>query len=159
LPEKTKLYFGIHIEGGFVIEGETMALTLTAVQQVGVSVSAVDAKGNPAQVEDVVFSSSDEAVLLVKPDTSDPHKATAVAVAVGTAQVKVQADADIGEGVTNLTGLLDIEVVAAEAVSLGMTAGTPEDQPAEGEVPMFPGDLRPGVENPIVDPPRPKGRK
>jgi hypothetical protein len=130
LPEKPEIRFAIHIEGGFLIKGDDMALTLTAVQQVGVSVSAVDAKGNPAPVENVQFSSSDEAILTVTVDPTDPTKATAVAVGTtGTAQVKVQADADIGEGIKNLTGLLDVEVVAAEAVSLGIAAGTPEDQP------------------------------
>jgi hypothetical protein len=117
-----------------------MALTLTAVQRVSVEVSAVDAKGNPAEVEEVIFSSSDEAILIVEQDSTDMTKAWATAVGpTGTAQVKVTADADIGEGTKNLTGLLDVEVVAAEAASLGLTAGTPEEAPVvnplEGESP------------------------
>jgi hypothetical protein len=129
LPDVPKLRFALFMEEGYIVKGEGMALTLTAVQQVKVSVSAVDAKGNPAEVEDVAFSSSDESVLTVTAEADDPTQGLAVAVAIGTAQVKVTADADIGEGVKTLTGLLDVEVVAAEAVSLSVAAGTPEDQP------------------------------
>jgi hypothetical protein len=150
LPEKPELRFAIHIEGGFVIKGEDMALTLTAVQQVEVAVSAVDAKGNPAPVEDVEFSSSDESIVTVTPDPTDPNFATAVAVGTpGIAQVKVVADADIGDGTKTLAGLLDIEVVAAEAVSLGVSAGTPVDQPTT----PLPGGPHP--EHPIALPGEP----
>ena len=110
-----------------------MALTLTSVQQAALSISAVDAKGNPAPVENVVYTGSDPNILVVRADPADETKATVLARTVGTAQVTVKADADIGEGEKELMGLLDVEVVAAEAVALSITAGTPEDQPAPGE--------------------------
>ena len=106
-----------------------MALTLSSVQQAALSISAVDAKGNPAPVENVVYQGSDPAIAVVITDPNDATKAVVAARAVGTAQVTVKADADIGEGEKELMGLLDVEVVAAEAVALSITAGTPEDQP------------------------------
>jgi hypothetical protein len=124
-----KLVFAFHLEGGFVVEGEQMALTLTSVQKAGLSVSAVDAKGNPAAVESVVYETSDPAIVTVTADATDQTLATILAVGpLGNVQITVTADADIGEGVTALTGLLDVIVVAAEAVALSIAPGVPENQ-------------------------------
>jgi hypothetical protein len=106
----------------------------------------VDAKGNPAPVENVVFEGSDPNIILVRTDETDQTKATVLARTVGTAQVTVTADADIGEGEKELMGLLDVQVVAAEAVALSITAGTPEDQPA---VPPATIEEPPHIEHPI----------
>jgi hypothetical protein len=129
LPEQPKLKFAILIEDGFVVEGDHLVLTLTSVQKCSMSVSAVDAKGNPAEVENVTFTASDPAILTIEPDATDATKATVLAAGpLGNAQVVVAADADIGEGTKPLQGILDVIVVAAEAVSLSVATGTPEDQ-------------------------------
>ena len=47
----------------------------------------------------------------------------------GAAQVNVTADAQIGEGVTEITGVLDVEVKAGQAVALNIAAGAPEEKP------------------------------
>jgi hypothetical protein len=131
LPEKPELRFTLLVEGGFEIKGEKMALTMTAVQQCGLSVAAVDAKGNPAQVEGVTFTSSDPAILTVEVDPGDETIAVVKAMGpTGNGQVTVTADADLGEGIKHLTGILDVTIMAAEAVSLSVAAGVPEDQPA-----------------------------
>lgn len=41
----------------------------------------------------------------------------------------MSADADLGEGVTTVTGTLDVEVIASEAASLNVSVGTPTDRP------------------------------
>jgi hypothetical protein len=139
----------LSLEGGYVVQGgDLMALTLTSVQQAALSISAVDAKGNLAPVENVVFQGSDPNIIVVRADPADQTKATVLARTVGTAQVTVTADADIGEGEKELMGLLDVEVVAAEAVALSITAGTPEEQPAGG-VPPTTITEPPHVEHPI----------
>ena len=46
-----------------------------------------------------------------------------------TKQVNVKADADLGEGVTEIIGTLDVEVQAGAAVSMTVNAGTPTEQP------------------------------
>jgi hypothetical protein len=104
------------------------SLLLTAVQKVSLSISPVDAAGNSAPVEDVSWSSSDESILTVTPSEDGLSCVAETTGKLGVAQVVVKADARIGEDVNDLTGALDIEVVAAEAVSLGIAAGVPESR-------------------------------
>ena len=102
------------------------AFVLTDVQKVSLAIAPVDAAGNAAPVETVVWSSTDETVLTVVA-AEDGLSAVATAVGkLGTAQVKVDADAQLGEGVVTLTGLQDFEVVASQAVALGVVVGAPE---------------------------------
>ena len=106
-----------------------MALILTDVQKVELSISPTSAAGNPAPVDGApVWTSSDDTVLTV---TASEDGLSAVAVTtgkLGKAQVNVTADADMGEGVKAITGVLDIEVKVSEAVSLAVTSGTPTDK-------------------------------
>lgn len=106
-----------------------MALILTDVQKVELSINPTSAAGNPAPVDGApVWTSSDETVLTV---TASEDGLSAVAVTtgkLGKAQVNVSADADMGEGVKTITGVLDVEVRVSEAVSLAVTAGTPTDK-------------------------------
>ncbi len=107
-------------------------LQLTNTQQCPIAVSGVDKKGNPAELDSVIFTSSDPSVATVEPDPSDPgnqNKALVKAVAAGTAQINVTADADLGDGTTELTGTLDLTVVAGQAVGFEIKTGTPEEQP------------------------------
>ena len=43
----------------------------------------------------------------------------------------IDLNADLGEGVRTIGGVLDVEVLAAEAVSLLVVAGAPEVKPVE----------------------------
>jgi len=108
-------------------EPTTMEI-LTKVQQVALSVAFLDAEGDPAPVDgDPVWSVANSTIGHLDVDPSDAMKATFVADMVGTTQVNVQADADLGDGVKTITGLLDIQVLAAEAVTVAISAGTPTD--------------------------------
>ena len=104
-----------------------MALILTDLQKVSLSVSFTSAAGNAAPVDGVpVWSSSDELIVSV---TASEDGLSAVATTVGPiglAQVSVTADADMGEGFKPITGLLDVSVIASEAAFAGLTAGVPE---------------------------------
>jgi hypothetical protein len=107
-----------------------MALTLTTVQEADLSVAGADARGNPAELENIIFDVSDETVITLAEDEDDTSKVTVIAVGVGTAQVTVTADAALGDDETReLTGTLDVTVKAAEAVTLAISAGIPRDQP------------------------------
>lgn len=123
---KPRARVGVRL-GGFVVnfQGDFM-FTLPDDKSVGVTISYVDAKGNPAKVEGVpVWSSSDPAVLAVVA-AEDGMSATVTPVGpLGTAQIKVEADADLGEGVAPLITLGDVEVVAGTAVSGVLTFGSP----------------------------------
>ena len=105
-----------------------MALILTDEQKVGLTVSFTTAAGNAATVDGVpTWVSSDETILTVADIGADGMSCSILTVGpVGTAQVSVTADADMGEGTRQITGLLDIEVRAAEAVSANIAAGEPE---------------------------------
>jgi hypothetical protein len=104
-------------------------IVITATQQVALSISVADRRGNPARVDGTpAWSTSDATILTVEP-AADGMSAVAKAVgAVGTAQVNVTADADLGEGITPLAGVLDVEVLAGQAVAVNIAAGTPEEQ-------------------------------
>lgn len=104
-------------------------LVLTDVQKVSLSISPVSAAGNPASIDGVpTWSTSDDTVLTLEV-AEDGLSAVALTTGkLGTAQVSVVADADLGEGVKELTGVLDVEVKASEAVSLELNAGTPENK-------------------------------
>jgi hypothetical protein len=104
-------------------------LQLTDTQQVPVQIAGADKKGAPAPVQNPTFTSSDPNVATVTQDTTDPTKATVVAGLPGTCQIQVSADADLGDGVTTISGVLDITVVAGQAASIAVTAGTPVEQP------------------------------
>lgn len=107
-----------------------MATILTDVQQVSCSLDPRNAKGNPAPLDGVPqWASSNPAVATVEP-AADGLSALVKAVSVGTAQISCVADADLDVGeLREITGILDIEVKPSEAVTLGITAGTPETQP------------------------------
>lgn len=106
-----------------------MATQLTDTQQVGIQVAGADKKGFPAAIETITFTSSDETVITVTQDSTDPSKATAKAGNPGNAQVQISADSKIGEGENVLTGAVDFVVVAGEANQLVASVGTPEEQP------------------------------
>lgn len=103
-------------------------MQLTDVQKVTASIAATDAKGNPAEVADVVWSSSDESILSVVADAADPSKAIVTAVGpLGHAQVLVTADADLGDGVTAINAIGEVDVMGSSATTLGVNFGEPEN--------------------------------
>lgn len=104
-----------------------MALVLTDEQKVSLSLSPKTAAGNPAALDGApVWSVSDPSVLELAV-AEDGLSAVVSAKGLGAAQVSVVADADLDAGeVRELSGVLDILVVAAEAATLGVSAGVPE---------------------------------
>jgi hypothetical protein len=102
---------------------------LTDSQKVELTIAPVTAAGNPAPVDGVPeWGSSDETVLTVEP-AADGMTCEAITTGkLGSAQVNVSADVEMDDGVTMLTGTLAIDVLAGQAVSLGVTAGTPEER-------------------------------
>jgi len=103
-------------------------LILTDEQKCQVSVAFKTAKGNPAPVDGVpVWASSNEAAVVVVPAADGLSAEIQTPGGLGTAQVSVKADADLGEGVIEIIGLLDVEVKTAGASIVEITPGTPEN--------------------------------
>jgi len=122
-----KLEITAFLEDGTILNGVTQ-MDLRDDQQVALTIQPVDKKGKPALVDGVpVWAGSDDTVITVTA-ASDGMSAVVVGVAPGTARVVVTADADLGSGVTDLTGTLDFNVTGGSAVTLNITAGTPTDQ-------------------------------
>ena len=106
-----------------------MSLILSVVQQVTLSIAPVDVKGNPAPIDGAPAWSVIDPTIATLAVAPDGLSAELIAATVGHVQVTVSADARLGPDVSTITGVLEVDVVAAEAVSLGITAGEPVNQP------------------------------
>ena len=106
-----------------------MPLLLTDTQKVTLSIQPVDAKGFAAKVDGVpVWSVSDPTIGTIAVVGVTGLSATFTALLPGVCQVNVTADADLGPGVTSISGTLDVQVEPGQAVSLSITAGAPVAQ-------------------------------
>ncbi len=102
-------------------------MIITDTQKVNLTVSFQDAAGNPARVDGTpTWASSDESIVTLDV-AADGMSAFAVSAGpLGMSQVAATADADLGGGVTPITGVIDIEVQASDAVVALVAAGSPE---------------------------------
>jgi hypothetical protein len=108
--------------GPFVVtsEGDHVMYTLPVGKEIAVQVSYVDQGGNTATVDgEVAWASSDPTIAAVTVNPSDTTQAAVAASGgtIGSAQITATADADLGTGVRELLTLLDLTVVAGEAVA------------------------------------------
>lgn len=103
--------------------GTNMAYTLPSDMFVTAQIAYQDASGNPATVDGAVtWSSSDSTIVAVVGDAQDSTQCRIEAVGpVGSAQITATADADLGSGTRSLVTLLDVTVVAGEAVTGSIT--------------------------------------
>ena len=114
-----------------LVEGTTpMAITITDSQKFTATVSVTDAKGNPATLDgDPIWTVSDATLMLLTVNPATPATADVAAVGpLGVGQLTVTADADRGEGVRTLTGILSVTVIGGEAVSLEIATTAPVEQ-------------------------------
>ncbi len=101
-------------------------LVLTDVQKVALAINPVSAAGNSAAVESVSWSVSDDTLFTLEVSEDGLSAVLFTTGKLGSGQVNVVADADLGDGVTEIAGALEVSVQASEAVSLNISAGTPE---------------------------------
>lgn len=105
--------------------------TITTTQQFSLTLNATDKRGKPAPVDmstPPTWASSNEAVATVVPDAG-ALTATVVAQGVGDYVISVSADADLGAGVTTITGQDSGTVTQGTATAVGLTAGPVVEQP------------------------------
>jgi len=101
-------------------------MILTDAQKVNLTVTFQDAAGNPATVDGVPTWVSSDPTIITLNVAADGLSADAVTTGtLGTAQVSASADADLGSGVTTITGVIDLEVQGAAAVVALVAAGAP----------------------------------
>lgn len=127
IDEAPRLIFSVNL-GGIKVEDIKM-LVLPIDKKVPASIQPVDAKGNPAKVDGVPVWTSSAAAIVTVTAAADGMSAEILPVGpVGTAQINVSADADLGSGVTNIIGVLDVQTAAGTAVALQIQTGAPVPQ-------------------------------
>lgn len=109
------------------IDGVDLVMRITNEQKSRVTVAPKTAGGNDAPIDGAVaFTSSDESVAVI--EAIDDTSCYVRAVGPGAAQVTAVFDADLGEGVRQLTASGVLEVVAAEAETAEIVFGEAEQQ-------------------------------
>lgn len=105
-----------------------MAFGLKATQQVNLEIIGVtDRKGNPTSLQNPVWSTTDD--LVASLTVTEGTTTRVVAGNLGTASITVTADADLGDGVKEISSMpFDIEVVPGDAEVINIQASTPTDQ-------------------------------
>lgn len=126
-PQATTLLL-IVTKDGETFEGVTN-MRITDTQKFSITLDARDAKGNPAALDGpATFTSSNPDVLAVTP-AADGLSAEVVAVGpLGSGQITVVADAKIGPEVKEITGQIDLEVIAGEATTLTLNTSEVSEQ-------------------------------
>jgi hypothetical protein len=136
-----------------------MPFTLQTNQKVELDVAFFDAAGNEAATDgEPIWATSDPTILRVTGSNGGLH---AVAVAVGPtgpAQIQLSADARFGDEVAEIHGVLDVNVVSAEAVTAVITPGqvteNTDEIPPMPEPVTEPGpDEEPVEEEPVEEEP------
>ena len=121
--------------GSFKVKGENMSTAMPSGTLGTVTCSWVDAGGNPAPVDGpTACQSSDTTIVTVTPSAGNPLIADLYAVGpIGDVSIQATADADMGAGVTSITALLALTVIAGQAVAgtLVYTQG-PQGPPSSG---------------------------
>lgn len=125
-PDTLTIAFG-PVSSKVAPKGEPTMQVLTDEQKCTATLIPKTAAGNPAKVDGVpAWSVSDPTILgMVVADDGMSAVLTALGP-LGSSQVSVIADADLGDGVRQITTVDEVQVVAAEATTLGITFGTPE---------------------------------
>lgn len=110
-------------------QSTAMDIKLTTDQQVTVTIKPQSAKGKPVKIDGAPVWSVTAGSCTV--DTApDGMSATIVSSDdAGDSEVTVSADADLGAGVITISDAIRVTVLGAQAQSLGLTAGTPENKP------------------------------
>lgn len=135
LPPAVGFIFTTILEGKVTERADSMQMTDT--QQTTASITPVDAKGQPAQVQAGSVQWTGPAFVTLTPST-DGMSCLIVANGIGSGQVQVSADADLGAGVTTITGTLQVDVVGGQAVGFTINTSAPVEQPPAGGTPTQP---------------------
>jgi hypothetical protein len=102
-----------------------MLITITNEEKVQVTLAPLTAAGNPATLDGVPTWTVIEGDATVEVAEDGLSAFLVSGAADVTSKIEVTADADLGEGVVNLSDVIDLAVVAASATALGLVAGTP----------------------------------
>lgn len=130
LEEEAKPGFLWSINSNGIITKNVSMLILPNDHKCVATIQPVDAKGNPAQIDGLpAWSSSSPAIAAVNALSADGTGTFSAEIIpgdqLGTCQINVSADADIGSGITNISGVLDVQVAGGQAVGFTITTAPP----------------------------------
>ena len=102
-----------------------MLITITNEQKVEVILAPLTEAGNPAQIDGAPVWEviEGDATLEVAADGMSAYLVSGEANI--NSKIKVTADADLGDGISELSDIIDLAVVPATASLLGLSVGTP----------------------------------
>ncbi len=107
-----------------------LELKITNEQQIPVKLTPVTDTDKPATLDGAPVWSIVSGNSTVVPSADGLSAMLVSADDPGDTQVMVKADADLGEGVEEISDIIKLSVVGATAKNLGLTAGAPEAKPA-----------------------------
>jgi len=121
---------GFHFKFGLPQKKEhthmPVSISITTEQKVKVTLVPVTDTGKPAKLDGApswaVLSGNSQVVVAEDGLSADLVSADDP----GDTQIIVKADANLGEGVEEISDIIDLSVVGATAKNLGITVGTPE---------------------------------
>ena len=119
-----RIQWAVCVERGVTIRGYEMSFSLPDDKTAVLSIKPVDAHGHDAPIDGKPEWTVSDPTFATLEVAEDGLSATVLptGTSIGTFQVSVSVDADLGEGVETLSGLLDVEVVAGKAVNLEISA-------------------------------------
>jgi hypothetical protein len=125
-----KFLFKITING-ISIKGETLMLEFTKPEQFATfAVEILDTLGRPAQIDgEIVVANTNEAGASVEFDQTLRTGTITALTGEGPGQVTFTCDADLGEGVKNIIGILDFVTNYSGAVVIQVTPGLVQEPP------------------------------
>lgn len=106
-------------------------IKLTTEQEVDVTLKPTTEAGQSAAVDGPPRWTTVSGDAAVTP-SDDGLTATVWSDTPGTSQILIEADADLGEGVETISGVITVTVTGARAKFLGITVGEPRLRPTEG---------------------------
>ncbi len=112
-----------------LLEKKTMVIKLTNEQQVSVTLNPRTDAGRTAKLDGVPAWTVVSGESTVTPSTDGLSALIVSSDNLGDTQILVKADADLGEGVEEISEILEVQVAGASAKNLGIVVGTPEVKP------------------------------
>jgi hypothetical protein len=107
-------------------ETPIMEITINNEQKVQVTLAPVTTGGNPAPLDGVPTWDVISGDSTVEPEADGKSAWLISGNDPGDTQIIVKADADLGEGVVEISDIISLSVQGAQAANLGLVAGTPE---------------------------------
>lgn len=133
-PDASRIIFFVEQDGELKRVGGTMFQKVTETKKF--KIKATDRFGNDAKIDGAAqFSLTDESLATVEVSEDGMSASVVPKGAIGSAKLQVKADADLGEGVKELLGELQLDFVAGDAeviaISEEVEAAPVEEAPVE----------------------------